>query len=361
MDWQCRPVAIFGLVFWNRTMVRQLLPQPNNRISFHRTFEGALVTAQKTGGSIIGWSSRVTGKHRSLAREKGIVLLNMEDGFVRSVGLGAGLTPATSLIIDQRGIYYDPGQPSDLEDLLNSRDVTEAELARGEALRQQLCDLRISKYNLAGPRNEAFTRTDKVRILVPGQVSDDAAIRKTGCESLDLDSGANPNLLLLKRVRSDNPDAFILFKPHPDVQAGLRKGHVADSDALIFCDAVAKDGDILDLVDQCDRLETISSLSGFEALLRGKPVVTHGQPFYAGWGLTEDHSPVARRKRTRKLAELVFLALVAYSAYVHPITSEPCEAEEAIAGLAQFRENDKHQWRRKVGLALAWVAERLGL
>ena len=39
-------------------------------------------------------------------------------------------------------------------------------------------------------------------------------------------------------------------------------------------------------------METMTSLAGFEALLRGKPVTTHGQPFYAGWGLTEDICPV---------------------------------------------------------------------
>ena len=38
----------------------------------------------------------------------------------------------------------------------------------------------------------------------------------------------------------------------------------------------------------------MTSLTGFDALLRGKRVVTYGQPFYAGWGLTEDRCGVAR-------------------------------------------------------------------
>lgn len=360
-QWRQHPVAVYGLVFWNRAMVRNLLPQTDRDISFHRKFDKALAWAEQAGGSIIGWSSRVTQTHRAMAREAGIQLLNMEDGFVRSVGLGAGLTPATSLIIDQRGIYYDPAEPSDLEELLQNHDVTQAEAARGEALRQQLCALRVSKYNLAGSVRAVFPSTDKVKILVPGQVSDDAAILKTHCASLDLAKGGNPNLLLLKRARADNPDAFLVFKPHPDIEAGLRKGHIPEAQALTVCDAIAQDGDILDLIEQCDRLETISSLSGFEALLRGKKVITHGQPFYAGWGLTQDHSPLARKARQRSLGELVFLALVAYSSYVHPLSKQPCEAEEAIAALAALRDSGQHQWRRKAGLGLAWIAERLGL
>jgi len=53
----------------------------------------------------------------------------------------------------------------------------------------------------------------------------------------------------------------------------------------------------------------MTSLSGFEALLRDKKVVTYGSPFYAGWGLTEDHAVTERRCRRRTLEELIYLAL----------------------------------------------------
>jgi capsular polysaccharide export protein len=49
------------------------------------------------------------------------------------------------------------------------------------------------------------------------------------------------------------------------------------------------------LIAMADELHVNSSLAGFEALLRGKPVTVHGVPFYAGWGLTTDRGPVPAR------------------------------------------------------------------
>ncbi len=41
---------------------------------------------------------------------------------------------------------------------------------------------------------------------------------------------------------------------------------------------------------------TVSSQMGFEAILAGHRPRVFGQPFYAGWGLTEDEDPVPRRR-----------------------------------------------------------------
>lgn len=59
----------------------------------------------------------------------------------------------------------------------------------------------------------------------------------------------------------------------------------------------------------------MTSLSGFDALLRGKRVVVYGRPFYAGWGLTEDHLPINRRQRQLTLDALVAGALLRYPLY----------------------------------------------
>src|ERR1022692_4812116 len=42
-------------------------------------------------------------------------VLRLEDGFLRSVGLGADLIRPLSWVVDGRGIYYDATKPSDLE------------------------------------------------------------------------------------------------------------------------------------------------------------------------------------------------------------------------------------------------------
>lgn len=80
-----------------------------------------------------------------------------------------------------------------------------------------------------------------------------------------------------------------------------------------------------------DEVHTLTSLSGFEALLRGVPVVTYGRPFYAGWGLTEDRAPEGfppgRRGVARSLEELVAATLLLYPRYIDPVTLLPCQAE----------------------------------
>ena len=44
-------------------------------------------------------------------------LISVEDGFVRSVGLGGNLISPLSLLFDKKGIHYDGSKPSDLENL----------------------------------------------------------------------------------------------------------------------------------------------------------------------------------------------------------------------------------------------------
>jgi capsular polysaccharide export protein len=83
-----------------------------------------------------------------------------------------------------------------------------------------------------------------------------------------------------------------------------------------------------------DEVHVNTSLAGFEALLRGRPVTTYGVPFYAGWGLTRDLGPVpARRTAQRTIDELVAAALVLYPRYLDPLTGLPCPAEIIVERL----------------------------
>ena len=60
------------------------------------------------------WSSTPPDGIIALATSSGAGTVRMEDGFVRSVGLGSDLIPPLSVILDRQGIYFDPRQPSDL-------------------------------------------------------------------------------------------------------------------------------------------------------------------------------------------------------------------------------------------------------
>lgn len=79
----------------------------------------------------------------------------------------------------------------------------------------------------------------------------------------------------------------------------------------------------------------MTSLTGFEALLRGVRVTCLGAPFYAGWHLTRDLGPVPDRRTARPdLVQLVHAALIAYPRYWDPVSHRPCPVEVALDRLA---------------------------
>jgi capsular polysaccharide export protein len=184
----------------------------------------------------------------------------------------------------------------------------------------------ISKYGQL--RNDIkHVVKDRYNVLVAGQVEDDRSITTGGF--------GMTNLELLARARANEPDAHIIYKPHPDVVAGHRKGHVETAVALRFADEIQQNASITSLLDIVDGVHVITSLAGFEALLRGKTVTTHGAPFYAGFGLTRDLGDVpARRTRRLSLDELVAGTLLIYPRYIDPVTRLPCPAELLVERMA---------------------------
>ncbi|WP_108791615.1 capsular polysaccharide biosynthesis protein [Falsiruegeria mediterranea] len=249
--------------------------------------------------------------------------VRVEDGFLRSRGLGAELVPPLSLVTDDLGIYYDPTRPNRLEALITKRATLRPDQhLRAERLITSLTQRRLSKYNLGGAIPQI---PDGHRILVPGQVEDDASIRKGAGQ-------VNTNLALVQQVRAANPNAVIIYKPHPDVEAGLRTG---DIEARDLADVIATEADPTALLDQVHEVWTMTSLLGFEALLRGVTVTTLGAPFYAGWGLTHDLGTVPARRATQPtLCGLVHAALIDYPRYFDPVTGQPCPVEVVVDRLA---------------------------
>lgn len=245
----------------------------------------------------------------------------VEDGFLRSRGLGADLIAPLSLVLDDVGIYYDATRPSRLENLINaSGDLAADERARAAALVARITDAGLSKYNLSGVQIADLPKGR--RILVPGQVADDASIRLGTNDITD-------NKTLLKTVRAANPAAIVIYKPHPDVEAGLRKG--AMPDAHEYADVVLGNTDPIAAINAVDAVWTMTSLIGFEALLRGKEVTCLGMPFYAGWGLTDDRCmPIPRRTARVDLTALAHATLIAYPRYFDPITGLACPPEVVV-------------------------------
>ena len=317
-----RPVTVaMGMAWWKRDTIRRLL-WAGRRAPLRLIDEAprAIATAQASHGAIAAWPSRVVPDLEARAAAAGVALAQVEDGFIRSVGLGSNLHPPQSIVLDGRGIYYDPSRPSDLEHILEATPFPPDLLARGEALARFIVARGISKYARGAVARPAVARDGRRLVLVTGQVEDDLSVRRAGGDVAG-------NLDLLRRARAAEPDARILFKPHPDVDAGHRVGRIEDAVALELADAVVRDP-IDALLGQVDAVHVLTSLTGFEALLRGREVVVHGQPFYAGWGLTTDLAgPIPRRTRRLSLAELVAGTLILYPLYLDPVTRLPCPAE----------------------------------
>ena len=270
------------------------------------------------------WGKKPSLEIESYAKEQNIPILRVEDGFVRSVSLGSDLTKAYSLVVDSRGIYFDPTQESDLEHILNTHTFDNEILKRSKNLQQHLITSKISKYNNQQDKNltlENLKEGQRV-IMVPGQVEDDASIIY-GAKGMT-------NLQLLQQTRANKPNAYIIYKPHPDVLSGNRKGHVTMEDAMEYCDTIITDASIDSVLTLADEVHTMTSLVGLEALIRGKIVMTYGLPFYAGWGLTVDKKACTRRNRKLTLSQLVAGAYILYPRYIDPISLKLCEIEWAL-------------------------------
>lgn len=327
----------YGFSRWKQPFVREFLAGTEPE------FTQTLPLAGPSGHSIVTWGH----KHSTELENAGFGehVLRIEDGFLRSVGLGADLIRPLSWVIDPEGIYYDARSPSRLERILAQEPFTDTLRERAAMLRQMIVEAGVTKYNLQHPEQWQRPSDKNQVVLVIGQVESDAAIRYGA-------STVRRNLDLLKSARQARPNAWLLYKPHPDVRAGLRQQGEGESDALRWCDEIIGDFSFESLLPHVDEVHVLTSLAGFEALLRHVPVVTWGQPFYAGWGLTEDHgmTPQVQARRTRRISldDLVAATLILYPTYVSRVTRGFCSPERAVQELLAWRSERKPSPLRRI-------------
>lgn len=357
-----RPIAIlWGFHPWKRQFIASYLHE--YRVAFARgnTPWSAQKSALDEMDSIhfVVWGMTDSQEVREYAAARGIPLLRVEDGFIRSAELGSTHSLPMSLALDRQGIYYDASRASDLEALLATHDFdADPKLMQVAAsLRRVFCHLKISKYNLGSFRSPFHILGPhiKERILVIGQVDEDASIAH------GLAHGWTSHRLL-ELAHQENPLAEIIYKPHPDVVQGYR----ANSDELKnlqkICRVLSEDVVMADLFQAVDRVYVITSLSGMEALLHGLPVTVVGAPFYAGWGLTDDRQTVERRQRRLTLDQLFCGVYLLYPRYL-------TDLGDSVVGClaAMLRVNAQRKQRliasvnaRFVERKASWLAESNG-
>ena len=167
----------------------------------------------------------------------------------------------------------------------------------------------------------------KRRILVVDQTSGDLSIKYGQCETYSFQD-------MLEHAM-DQPNAEVLFKPHPETLAGA-KGANFDIAALRNRDGLTvleENCNILSLMSQVDEVYVMVSGVGFEALMAGKTVRCFGVPFYAGRGLTVDMVKPSRPRRPLSIEELVAGVFLQYHQFFDIDTKKPTTPEACLEQL----------------------------
>lgn len=333
------PVALVGMSRWKRRCLRPFLTGPDGPPRALRRRP-----PPPAAGPVALWG----------AADGDDDALRVEDGFLRSVGLGLRHTPPLSLAIRRGAPHFDATRRNAFEETVATAVFTPALLRRAAALRARILKAGLTKYSLDGaPALTPTPGAGRARVLVCGQVESDASIR-LGARAV------RDNLSLLAAARARFPDAFLLYKPHPDVETGLRPGAVSQARTLRLADAVASRTPAAACLDWAERVVSITSLIGFEALLRGKAATCFGRPFYAGWGLTDDVDPPPR-DCALNLDALTAAALILHPSYVDPATGLPAPPEIAVDALLRARTRARTPRGRLERLgrdAVSWLLAR---
>jgi capsular polysaccharide export protein len=277
---------------------------------------------------VYSWQYKGPPNIKEFCQKNNIEFAYVEDGFIRSVSLGALHTPPMSLAFDKQDMYFNANAKTDLEDILSNYNFKEDTvlMERAEKCMQSLLETRLSKYNMGESVSieTLYGPKTRKRILVVGQVERDASIQFGSDKRFK-------NNDLVRIAYQENPDAQIIYKPHPEVMHGTATALSEPAEVRDICMILQQDISLADAFETVDHVYTITSLSGFEALMRGIKVTTLGCPFYSNWGLTDDRQICSRRNRKLTVQEVFAAAYILYPKYFDPIAQTPIEIENAIS------------------------------
>ena len=243
----------------------------------------------KGAEAVVGWGLRpTTHKARAFAAEHQLPFIALEDGFLRSLGLGVAGYPPYSIVYDDIGIYYDTTRPSRLEQLILAADTMPSEtLAQAQQAMDFILQHHLSKYNHAPELSDdhpLHSPSKPETVLIIDQTFGDMAIQYGGADASTFE-------LMFQTALNENPQADIWVKTHPDVLCGKKQGYLTQLAQQHRAHLLAEDINPISLLQNVDKVYCVTSQMGFEALLCGKPLTTFGLPWYAGWGVSDDRHP----------------------------------------------------------------------
>jgi capsular polysaccharide export protein len=281
-----------------------------------------------------GWGRKKSGQMAlKLAKKHNTSFVLLEDGFIRSLGLGVEGSPSFSIVEDDVGIYYDATTPSKLENILNSYNFQNDTklMDRAQEAIKLIQKYNISKYNSAPNIKDEFFQDDKKKkVLIIAQTAGDASLEYGLGNSYSTDE-------MIDTAIEENPNATIYIKIHPDVLSGKKKSDIDIKALHSKCKIISEDVNPISLLQHFKKVYTKTSGMGFEALLSGCECVCFGMPYYAGWGLTDDRVECKRRKRLLRLEDVFAAAYILYTRYHNPYTDEDTDILGAIEAMVKMR------------------------
>jgi capsular polysaccharide export protein len=286
--------------------------------------------------TFVGWGRKKSGvwatKMAKLTRGDFLLL---EDGFIRSFGLGVEGSPSFSVVKDDIGIYYDATCPSRLEEILNSYDFKSARelMSLAKEARAKIIEYKISKYNNFKEVDLSYLDNGKEKILIVAQTYGDSSLE------YGLGNTFSTKEMLDDAIR-DNPHAEVYIKIHPDVLTGKKESDIHENNIPSSCYILTDNANPIELMGYFDKVYTKTSGMGFEALLLNKEVHCYGLPFYAGWGITFDKVECSRRERNLSIDEIFTGAYILYSCYYNPYLNEESDILKIIEYIAQNRKSN---------------------
>jgi capsular polysaccharide export protein len=284
---------------------------------------------------IVFWGGRSTAKlARRIAWFRQLPYWYLEDGYLRSVGLGKEMTLPISISIDDLGMPVDASSPSRLERIIADCAGMDG-ASHGADIREAIVRHRLSKYNNLPHREPRLQPTTQRRVLLVDQVFGDVSVPM---------AGGSPESFSRMLEDAAASGAQCVVRTHPDVMAGFRKGYLTEQavrtpGVILLADAVS----VASVLDVVDEVWTVSSQFGLDALLRGIPVRCYAAPFYAGWGLTDDRLGersrvmLPRRSARPNVDQLAAAAFSLYPSYRDTTTWEAIDVFRAIDTLVAER------------------------
>ena len=169
--------------------------------------------------AVIGWGRKGTSwVGRTWAERAQVPYLALEDGFLRSIGLGEVGAAPHSLLIDDLGVHHDARRPSRLETLIREPDgwFDSAMEARSRVLIQTLRDIGLSKTSM-GRLHLDLPPASGPRVLIVDQTAGDASIAGGLADG-------DSFLAMADAAHAATGGGQMLVRRHPATVAGLKRG-----------------------------------------------------------------------------------------------------------------------------------------